>query len=70
MTEMLSIRDVGRRVGVAPHRIAYAHTQDRLPEPKYRVGGHRVYTPSDVDAVMRYFSETSRKKAGKDADGR
>lgn len=68
MTELLSIRDVGRRVGVAPHRIAYAHTQERLPEPRYRVGGHRVYTPSDVEAVIRYFAG-SRKNRREGHDG-
>lgn len=66
MSELLSIRDVGRRIGVAPHRIAYAHTQERLPEPRYRVGGHRVYTPSDVQAVAAYFAE-SRKNQWKGA---
>jgi DNA-binding transcriptional MerR regulator len=70
MVELLSIRDVGRRLGIAPHQIAYAHTQERLPEPQFRVAGHRIYTPADIEKVATYFAEKRRKKAGGDGDGR
>jgi len=62
MIELLSIRDVGRRLGVAPHQIAYAHVQERIPEPEYRVAGTRIYTPADVERVAAYFAEKLRKK--------
>ena len=69
MVELLSIRDVGRRLGIAPHQIAYAHTQERLPEPQCRVAGKRIYAPEDVQRVAKYFAEKSRKKGGKGHDG-
>jgi DNA-binding transcriptional MerR regulator len=63
MTEQLfSIRDCGKVVGVAAHKIAYAHTQERLPEPQYRIAGKRIYTAEDVQRVAAYFAETRRKK--------
>jgi len=62
MTELCSIRDVGKRLGIAPHQIAYAHAQERLPEPQYRVAGKRIYTADDVAMVAAYFAEKSRKK--------
>jgi DNA-binding transcriptional MerR regulator len=63
--ELLSIRDVGRRLGIAPHQIAYAHSQEKLPEPQYRVAGKRIYTPADIEKVAAYFAERSRR----DGDG-
>jgi DNA-binding transcriptional MerR regulator len=70
MTEQLfSIRDCGKAVGVAPHQIAYAHAQERLAEPQYRVAGKRIYTAEDVAMVAKYFAAKSRNKGGKDSDG-
>ena len=68
MTELYSIRDVGRRLGIAPHKIAYAHTQERLPEPQFRVAGKRIYTVADVQRVAAYFAETRRKKEAKNGN--
>jgi len=62
MTELCSIRDVGRRLGIAPHQIAYAHAQERLPEPQYRIAGKRIYTAEDVQRVAEYFAEKRRRK--------
>ena len=64
--ELCSIRDVGRRLGIAPHQIAYAHAQERLPEPQYRVAGKRIYTPADIERVAAYFAEKLQKE---DNDG-
>jgi hypothetical protein len=46
--QLYSIRDCGKAVGVAAHQIAYAHTQERLAEPQYRIAGKRIYTAEDV----------------------
>ncbi len=62
MIELLSIRDVGKRLGIAPHQIGYAHAQERLPEPQYRIAGKRIYTADDVAMVAKYFAEKNRKK--------
>ena len=67
--QLYSIRDCGKAVGVAAHKIAYAHAQERLPEPQYRIAGKRIYTAEDVQRVAMYFAEKSRKKGGKDRDG-
>lgn len=72
MTEQLySIRDCGKLVGVAAHKIAYAHSQERLPEPQYRIAGKRIYTAEDVERVAKYFADRDerRKKGGKNGDG-
>ena len=55
MTQLFSIRDCGKLCSVPAHRIAYAHTQERLPEPALRVAGKRIYTWDDVLKVAAYF---------------
>ena len=55
MDRLFSIRDCGRLIGIAPHRIAYEHTQDRLPEPKLRVANKRIYTMEDCLRVAKHF---------------
>jgi DNA-binding transcriptional MerR regulator len=61
MDKLYSIRDCGKLIGVAPHKIAYAHTQDRIPEPKLRVANKRVYTLDDCRRVARYFGVEIRQ---------
>jgi DNA-binding transcriptional MerR regulator len=55
MTELLSLRDVARRLGITPHRIAYAHELGKLPDVERRVAGKRIYTAADVKRVAAYF---------------
>ncbi len=72
MTDQLfSIRDCGKLVGIAAHKIAYAHSQERLAEPRFRVAGKRIYTAADVQRVAKYFADRDerRKKGEKDSDG-
>ncbi len=49
-----SIRDVAKYLGIAEHRIAYAHRIGTLPEPNH-VAGKRIYTTADVARVAKHF---------------
>lgn len=67
--QLYSIRDCGRVIGVAAHQIAYAHTQERLAEPQYRIAGKRIYTAEDVQRVAKYFEDREeRRNKGRDGD--
>jgi hypothetical protein len=55
MDELLSLRDCARRLGVASHRIAYAHENGLLPDVGVRVAGKRIYTTADLKRVAEYF---------------
>ena len=50
-----SITDCSRLLGVQEHRIAYAHRTSKLPEPKIRVAGKRVYSPAELRRMAAYF---------------
>ncbi len=53
--ELLSTIDVARRLGIAEHRISYAHRCGKLAEPKHVVANKRIYTVADVSRVADYF---------------
>jgi len=59
MNTLLSIRDCARQLGVAAHRIAYAHDTGKLRDVRRRVAGKRIYTPKDVQRVADYFGVDS-----------
>jgi DNA-binding transcriptional MerR regulator len=53
--QFYSIIDCSRRLGIPEHRIAYAHRAGKLPEPKIRFAGKRVYSPADLRRMAAYF---------------
>lgn len=50
-----STTDLAKLIGVAEHRITYAHRCGKLPEPEVKVAGKRIYTQADVKRVAKYF---------------
>jgi hypothetical protein len=63
MIELLSIRDCAKRLGVASHRIAYAHETGKLADTEYRVAGKRIYTVEDLRRVADYFGIKTSNRA-------
>jgi hypothetical protein len=55
MKTFYSITDCSRLLGVEEHRIAYAHRANKLPEPKIRFAGKRVYSRRDLRRLADYF---------------
>ena len=50
---MFSTSDVCRMVGIRDYQLAYLHAQQAVPEVT-RIGGRRIYTPADVEAIRQY----------------
>jgi DNA-binding transcriptional MerR regulator len=53
--QFYSIADCSRLLGVAEHRINYAHRNGKVPEPKLRVAGKRIYQAPDLKRLVQYF---------------
>ena len=53
--QLYSITDLAKVIGVAEHRIAYAHRCGKLDEPKLKVAGKRIYSDADVERVAKHF---------------
>lgn len=54
--QLFSTVEVSRLLGVAEHRLNYAHRCGRLAEPKQKVANKRVYTTADLRRVADYFN--------------
>jgi 2,4-dienoyl-CoA reductase-like NADH-dependent reductase (Old Yellow Enzyme family) len=50
-----SLGEVGRLLSISPHRIAYAITATKIPEPAYRHANQRCFTKEDVERVIEHF---------------
>lgn len=61
-----STGEVARLLGVAQHKIAYAHVRGKCPEPS-RFCGKRAYSLEDVQRLAEHFGiplETINSKKG------
>lgn len=47
--------DLAKLIGIAEHRIAYAHRCGKLAEPQLKVANKRIYTKADAKRVAKYF---------------
>lgn len=58
--EFYSIADCVRAMGgaVSESRINYAHRNGKVPEPKLRVGGSRIYSKPELLKLSHYFGVT------------
>jgi DNA-binding transcriptional MerR regulator len=64
---LYSLGDVARQLGVAPHRIVYAHVNGKLEEPKQRIAGKRVYDHEDIAVIASFFGvATDQTEEGSD----
>ena len=50
-----SIAEVSRLLGVAEHRVNYAHRTNKVPSPAI-FAGRRMYVQADVDRLAQHFS--------------
>jgi hypothetical protein len=57
-----STLECARLVGVAEHRLVYAHRAGKLAEPAYFVARKRLYTEEDVRRVAAYFENKKPRR--------
>jgi hypothetical protein len=58
MPHTMSTGECARILNIQSYRIQYAYAHDRLPEPRLRVGGRRVFTSEDLVALAAHFGVT------------
>jgi len=58
MTHTMSMHDCARLLQVQSYRIQYAYAHGRVPEPRLRMGGRRVFTPDDLQRMAKHFGVT------------
>ncbi len=58
MPQTMSMQDCARVLNIQSYRIQYAYAHDRLPEPRLRIGGRRVFTSEDLQRLAKHFGVT------------
>jgi hypothetical protein len=64
------LRDVARRLGVKPYRIAYALSVGHVPEPEMRISNKRVFQAEDIDRLAEHFGTDRGRSGGNTHDER
>lgn len=55
MKRLFSTTQIADRIGIAEHRITYAHRSGLLADAHYHVAGKRIYTAADLQRIAAYF---------------
>ena len=58
MPQTMSMQDCARHLNIQSYRIQYAYAHNRLPEPRLRIGGRRVFTLKDLQQLAKHFGVT------------
>ncbi len=58
MSKTMSMQDCARLLKIQSYRIQYAYAHNRLPEPRLRMGGRRVFTSEDLQRLAKHFGVT------------
>lgn len=53
--ELFLLHEVARRLQMKPHRVVYAITSGQVEDVALRIGGKRIFRPSDVQRLARHF---------------
>ena len=58
MNHNMSLRQVADLLNVRMHRIEYCLSNQIVPEPKLRIAGKRIFTPTDMRRLAAHFGVT------------
>lgn len=55
MNELLLLHEVSKRLGIIAHKLVYAITTGKVPEPRLRINNKRIFQPDDVKRLADHF---------------
>lgn len=67
MTNLYTMRDVTRILGIPPYKVNYAYSAGLIEEPKLRLAGKRVFQPSDLQRLASHFNVEIKALVEEDA---
>jgi hypothetical protein len=56
------LNEVARRLQMRPHKVVYAITSGQVEDVGLRIGGRRIFRPSDVQRLARHFGVKLKKQ--------
>lgn len=55
MNELLLLHEVSKRLGIIAHKLVYAITSGKVPEPRLRINNKRIFQADDVKRLADHF---------------
>jgi len=62
MNDLLLLNEVSKRLGIIAHKLVYAITTGKVPEPRLRINNKRIFQPDDVKRLANHFGVTLKDK--------
>lgn len=56
MTQLYTMRDVTKTLGIPHYKVNYAYSAGLVEEPELRLGGKRVFQQSDIQRLATHFN--------------
>lgn len=53
--KLLLLHEVSKRLGIIAHKLVYAITSGKVPEPQLRINNKRIFQAEDVKRLADHF---------------
>jgi hypothetical protein len=57
-----NMKQTAELIGVTYSALQSAIFHKRIPEPKLKIGSHKLFDPSEVEIACRYFEENRKRR--------
>ena len=63
--QFTNMKETAELIGVTYSALQSAVFHGKLPEPKIKVGSHKLFDPGEVGIARKYFEEKRKQRAAK-----
>jgi len=61
--QFTNMKQTAELIGVTYSALQSAIFHKKIPEPKTKIGSHKLFDPEEVEVARRYFEENRKKRA-------
>ena len=63
--QITNMKQTAELLGVTYSALQSAVFHGKIPEPKMKIGSHKLFDPDEVSIARQYFEETRKKRESK-----
>lgn len=60
-----NMKQTAELIGVTYSALQSAIFHNRIPEPKTKIGSHKLFDPDEVEVARQYFEDNRKRRAAK-----
>ena len=60
--QLTNMKQTAELIGVTYSALQSAVFHKKVPEPKLKIGSHKLFDPDEIMVARRYFEETRKKR--------